>query len=110
MNTLFTQLWTDEAGFIVSSELVLVATILILGMVVGLTEVAHNVNQELEDFGSALGSMNQSFVYSGFSGAKAWVAGSSFRDTIDSCDSECDIVCDNGPMPEKNEDPHRYDY
>ena len=29
------QLWTDENGFIVSSELILIATILVLAMVVG---------------------------------------------------------------------------
>jgi len=42
-------LLNDEAGFIVSAELVLVATILVIGMIVGLSEVQHAVVQELGD-------------------------------------------------------------
>ena len=47
MTNLFTKLIHDEAGFIVSAELVLVATVGVLAMVVGLSEVALNVNNEL---------------------------------------------------------------
>ena len=49
----------DENGFIVSAELVLVGTILVIGMIVGLTELSFGVNEELEDLGSAIGSINQ---------------------------------------------------
>ena len=35
----------DENGFVVSAELVPVGTILVLGMIVGLTELSLNVNQ-----------------------------------------------------------------
>ena len=42
----------DENGFVVSAELVLVGTILVLGMIVGLTELSYGVNEELEDLGS----------------------------------------------------------
>ena len=103
MQNLITKLYNDEAGFIVSSELVLVATIGVLAMIVGLAEVSHNVNQELEDVGTAVGRMNQSYTYNGFSGAKGKVAGSEFRDTTDVCDSECDISCDAGPQREFDE-------
>ena len=34
----------DEAGFIVSAELILIATIAVLGLVVGLSEVAAAIN------------------------------------------------------------------
>ncbi|HBN79405.1 MAG TPA: branched-chain amino acid aminotransferase, partial [Planctomycetaceae bacterium] len=37
MTQLINNLYNDEAGFIVSAELVLVATIAVLGMVVGLS-------------------------------------------------------------------------
>jgi hypothetical protein len=47
MSNLFTALINDEAGFIISAELVLVSTIAVLAMVVGLSEVALNVNNEL---------------------------------------------------------------
>ena len=45
------KLSSDENGFIVSAELVLVGTILVLGMIVGLTELSYGVNEELEDLG-----------------------------------------------------------
>ena len=87
-------LWKDEAGFVVSSELVLISTIVVLGLVVGLAEVANGVNEELEDVGSAVGSMNQTLRYSGFCGHKGYIAGSYFNDGPDFCDSQNDINCD----------------
>lgn len=91
--TVVTKLWNDEAGFIVSAELILVATIAVLAIVVGLSEVAIGINEELEDIGSAFGSVNQSYVYFGASGHKARVDGSNFGDRIDFCDSARDLVC-----------------
>ena len=95
MRNLFTQLMNDEAGFIVSAELILVATISVLSMIVGLSEVAIGVNQELEDVGSAFGSINQTFRYQGHRGHKGKIYGSRFRDHRDSCDGQCDISCDS---------------
>ncbi len=101
MNTLLSQLMADEAGFIVSAELVLVATILVLGMIVGLSEVANGINQELEDVGSAFGRVNQSYYFAGFEGHKGWIDGSQFSDSVDFCDGEFDINCDGGARPER---------
>ncbi|MDB5341318.1 MAG: hypothetical protein JWN70_6937 [Planctomycetaceae bacterium] len=92
--------WNDDNGFIVSAELVLIATIAVLSMIVGLSEVAFGVNQELEDVGSAIGAMNQSFCYNGVAGHKGLAAGSHFNDTRDFCDSENDIVCNVYPTGE----------
>jgi len=91
MTTLFTALMNDEAGFIVSAELVLVSSIAVLGMVVGLSEVALNVNEELEDVGSAFGAMNQSYCLKGVMGHQASVSGGEFRDNTDFCDNTGDI-------------------
>jgi hypothetical protein len=93
MTTLAAKLWADEAGFIVSAELVLVSTILVLSMVVGMSEVAFAVNQELEDVASAFGSVNQSYRYAGlFDDGKAVTSGSRFHDHSDDCDSQWDIA------------------
>ncbi|KAA0132654.1 branched-chain amino acid aminotransferase [Gimesia chilikensis] len=92
----------EEAGFIVSAELVLISTIAVLAMIVGLSEVAHGINQELEDVGSAFGRINQSFYVAGAHGHKACTDGSSFRDQADFCDGENDIVCDRPPRSEGN--------
>ena len=106
------QLLNDEAGFIVSAELVLVATIVVIGMVVGLSEIQHSVVQELNDVAEAIGSVNQSYAYQGLSATKTQgagagtdvksiVFGSFFIDSADECDgNECDIACDVGPVPE----------
>ena len=100
------QLWNDEAGFIVSAELVLVATILVIGLIVGLSEVQHAVVAELNDVGDAIGKVNQSYSFSGFhkfDGCRqlhAFTAGSAFVDHMDECDmNECQISCDR-PVPE----------
>lgn len=92
MNALFTNLINDEAGFIISSELVIVATVAVLAMVVGLSEVALNINEELEDVGSSFGSMNQTFTTQGTTGHQSMVGGSMFTDRSDFCDQTCDVV------------------
>lgn len=92
MAAIIRNLWTDEAGFLVSSELVLVSSILVLSMVVGLSEVSRAINYELEDVASAFGSVNQSYRYDGlFSPDKGGDYGSSFEDSSDFCDG-LDIV------------------
>lgn len=94
MQKLITRLFHDEAGFIVSAELILVATIVVIGTIVGLSEVTNAVNQELEDVASAFGSVNQSFQFSGAVGHKGHAVGSRYRDSFDDCDDDCDISCD----------------
>ncbi|MCP4788071.1 MAG: branched-chain amino acid aminotransferase [Fuerstiella sp.] len=103
---IFNALATDENGFIVSAEIVLVGTILVLGVIVGLTELSFGVNQELEDLGAAIGSVNQSYSYSLASGEKGHVVGSRFTDYQDECDSSCDISCDSRPRGEKRSHNH----
>ena len=50
-------LWNDENGFVVSSELILIATILVIAMVVGLQTVRDAVLQELGDVANAIGNV-----------------------------------------------------
>jgi hypothetical protein len=86
------KLFNDEAGFVVSAELVLVLTIAVLGMVVGLTAVRDSISQELIDLSDAFGAANQSFNVAGISKTKntgkahAGVAGFGFNDKLDECD------------------------
>lgn len=85
INATLASLLNDEAGFIVSAELVLISTIAVLGLVVGLSEVALNVNNELEDVGSAFASVKQSYKIHCTGGHGAERAGSSFYDHDDYC-------------------------
>ena len=82
--------WNDEAGFIVSAELVLIATILVLGMIVGLVSVRDQVVQELGDIALAIGVINQSYSFSGITGHTSSTAGSMMDDASDVCDSTAD--------------------
>ena len=85
-------LLNDEAGFIVSAELVLVATILVIGMIVGLSEIQHAVVAELGDVAEAIGALDQSYNYRGIradlegAGEHASCSGSGFNDEEDDCD------------------------
>lgn len=86
MNAVVAQLIQDEAGFIVSAELILIGTIAVLAMVVGLSEVSININNELHDVASAFGAMNQSFRANGMNGHGGSSSGSNFGDQTDFCD------------------------
>ena len=68
MTRCLAQLWKDEHGFILSAELVLISTILVLGMIVGLTSLQSSVVGELTDVSGAIRSLNQSYFYKGYSG------------------------------------------
>ncbi|MEO2014524.1 MAG: hypothetical protein ABGZ53_09130 [Fuerstiella sp.] len=57
-------------------------------------ELSFGVNRELEDVGSAIGGINQSYYYTLASGEKGHVVGSRFQDYVDECDDSCDISCD----------------
>jgi hypothetical protein len=79
-------LWKDEAGFIVSAELVFVATIVVIGLVVGLAVLRNQVVQELVDTGLAIGSVSQSFAVGGtLKSTVAWSDAFGYRDQRDFC-------------------------
>ena len=94
-------LWNDEAGVILSAELVLISTILVLGMIVGLVELQCSVVAELSDLSSAFGNLNQSYNTSGFTSSKganefkARTHGAAYTDKADVCDCDANmsIVC-----------------
>jgi hypothetical protein len=81
------KLWNDEAGFVVSAELVLIATILVLGMIVGLASVRDQVVQELGDVALAFGRINQSYSFSGITGHTSATHGTQMIDRSDVCDA-----------------------
>ena len=82
-------LWNDDAGFIISAELVLVATIVVIGMIVGLTSVRNQVVQELVDVGQAVGNMSQSYAYAGVAKKDmAYTDGAGYIDKADFCQAQ----------------------
>ena len=83
------KLWADEGGFIVSAELVLVATMLVIGMIVGLTILRNQVVQELGDLAMAIGMISQGYWYPGVQKDNgtlfAVTDGSNYEDALDAC-------------------------
>lgn len=63
MLSLFKKLWDDEQGVVITSELILIATTVVLSMVVGLTEVSHAVTGELVDVANSYNRLNQGRRY-----------------------------------------------
>ncbi|MBI3864615.1 MAG: hypothetical protein HY290_22260 [Planctomycetia bacterium] len=74
------QFWKDEAGSLISAELVLVGSLATVGAVVGLQEVSSAVNEELRDVSKAIRNLDQSYSYRGMSGCSSYTAGSCFVD------------------------------
>lgn len=106
-----TRLWKDEAGAIVTSELLLIATLLVIGVVAALAAVRAAIVTELADFSSSIGTMNQSFSVGGTaSGDGSFTAASAFADAADAGDtvgpqgqqvgpSACIVVCTSALSP-----------
>lgn len=83
MKNLWQRLLKDETGVIISSELALVSTVGVLGMVVGLESVSTAVTQELTDLSSAYRSLNQTYSYRSISkGQHARFSGSGFTNAV----------------------------
>jgi Flp pilus assembly pilin Flp len=84
MLNLLNKLRQDENGVILSAELVIIGSLLVVGMITGLTCLQQSVNGELRDVAGAIGSLDQSYAFSahrkpGTNGqCCAWTAGSSF--------------------------------
>ena len=85
MYTLSKQLLRDEAGFIVSAELVIVGTVLVLGLITGMACVQEALVGEYKEVAGALRGLDQSYYYSGMQGCvsrrcgvTSWTAGSSY--------------------------------
>jgi hypothetical protein len=89
MQGLAKRFWSDEAGVVISAELVLILTVAVLGILVGLVEVRNAIVGELTDLGLAFSHLNQSYAFAGLSNWKgwgscfSWIAGSSFIDVYE---------------------------
>ena len=77
---LMSRLWNDDEGAIIATEFVFLATILVVGILVGMVAVRDAVNNELVDVANAVGSANQSYSFSGTRSSCASTAGSAFVD------------------------------
>src|SRR3954468_18533248 len=81
MTRLMKKLWKDDAGAVISAEYLFFATILIIGIVVGLASVRDALNNELAELANAYLALSQAYTISGQSGCSASTAGTDVTDT-----------------------------
>lgn len=86
MTTKWVQFCQDEAGFVVSTELIFITTIVVIGMITGLTTVRDQVGLELADVADAVSELDQSFSFAAITATVGSVAGSTFNDQPDFCE------------------------
>jgi hypothetical protein len=55
------RLWTEEDGYILSTELVLVGSLLVVGVIGGMTTMRDSLVGEMSDLSSSVSSLDQSF-------------------------------------------------
>jgi len=83
------KLWNDDCGAVFATEIVLVTTILVIGIVAGLKAVNLAVNDELAELASAIGAISQTYSYCGTSGVCAYSRGSQYFDTAETFTVSC---------------------
>lgn len=81
MTKMLSQLWADDKGALIAIEFLFVATILIIGIIVGLAGVRDAVNTELTELGNAILALSQGYSIGGGSGCCAATDGSQAIDT-----------------------------
>lgn len=78
---LLTSVWSDDRGALIASEFLFVATILVIGIIVGLASVRDAVNTELAELANAILALSQGYSISGQEGCCALTDGSQAIDT-----------------------------
>ena len=76
---LFSRLWKDEHGILLSAEAVVVGTVAVVGLTAGLSVVTKSVNEELQDVAFAIRSLDQSYSIPAQESCGAMTAGSCFK-------------------------------
>ncbi|MFM8477081.1 MAG: branched-chain amino acid aminotransferase [Planctomycetaceae bacterium] len=89
----------QEAGFVLSSEALLLGTSVVLGLLVGIVSVRDSLVEEFEDFSDAMGFLNQSYTYTGVAGNgnSSTSDGGLFSDSLDGDDGTVLLVLGEEP-------------
>ena len=58
---IFSELWNDESGVIMSAEAVVLGTVGVVGLTAGLSVTAKSVNGEFQDLAFSIRSLDQSY-------------------------------------------------
>ena len=100
------RLWQDERGVVWTIELILTATIVAIGTIVGLVTFRDALVQELGDLAAASSQLDQSFEFSDASASGSigsvsfdyTIAGSSYSDAANFCEPSDPDPANAAPM------------
>jgi len=81
MTSLFCALWHDDRGTIIALEFLFVATILVIGLIVGLAGLRDAIITEFTELGNAVLALSQGYIFSGKTGCCSATDGSQAIDT-----------------------------
>ncbi len=81
MANVFSQMWNDDAGYIISTEMLLIFVILVLGLIAGMANLRMAIVNELTESGNAIMALNQSYTISALSGCSGTSGASNSTDT-----------------------------
>ncbi len=96
MQSIVDRLWRDESGFVISSELIFIMTIVVIGLLTGLVTVRDQVITELADVADAVSEVDQSYSFAAITASIGSVAGSTFADAADFCEQTGSGADQNG--------------
>lgn len=80
MRTLL-RMWRNDDGAVIATEYLFVVTILVIGLVVGLTGLRSAINAELTELGNAILALSQGYTINGSTSDGGSVDGSQTFDT-----------------------------
>jgi len=74
-----------QGGFVLTTELVLLSTVLVIGLVAGMVTMRDALTAEMEDVSEAIGHLDQTYAFNGIVNGEntAAVEGSVFGDATD---------------------------
>ena len=78
---MLSQLWNDDAGYIISTEMLLIFVILVLGLIAGLANLRMAIVNELTESGLALLNLSQSYTIAGLTGCSGSSGASGMTDS-----------------------------
>ena len=85
-NIQVSKLSRKQAGFVMTTELVLLSTVMVVGLVAGMVTMRDALTAEMEDVAEAIGHLDQTYAFNGIVNGEntAAIEGSVYGDATDS--------------------------
>jgi hypothetical protein len=80
MRKLLAKCWSDDGGALIATEFLFLATILVIGLTVGVTAVRNAVNAEMTELANSILALNQGYTIAGQQTCGAFTDGSAVID------------------------------